>query len=364
MISCPCGKYDVGYIERSPVTGTVLQGGLVVLVSVFLFTLPLYLSDIYLTLANQIGISFIAALGLYFLTGCCGIINLGQAAFMCTGAISAVILCLKYDFSPWAALPCAILAGGVAGFIFGLSALRVKGFSLIVATLGAGVIVPELFRTEILPACDLPTTGLTVERLSIAGRTIDSPAEIFFTITLCAILVVLFTIFLSKGRIGRLFRSIRDNELTAAVGGVNVSHYKLLAFFICSFYAGFAGWLWVFWMPGVSSAQFPFTESVWYLAMIVIGGMESIFGILLGTIIVRGLGFLMGEHVVPWLIESAMPGGSLFGVLPSDIANRAGGIFPLILSIMFIVFLITARRGVAWWVEKGKLFYRLWPCFR
>jgi branched-chain amino acid transport system permease protein len=114
-------------------------------------------------------------------------------------------------------------------------------------------------------------------------------------------------------------------------------------------------------MPAVSTAQFPFTESVWYLAIVVIGGFGGIAGVFLGSIIVRSLGFLINESLIPLAIDWAMPGGMLFGVLPTDIANRAGGAFPFILAVMLILFLIFAPAGVIKWWEKLKMFYRCWP---
>jgi branched-chain amino acid transport system permease protein len=114
-------------------------------------------------------------------------------------------------------------------------------------------------------------------------------------------------------------------------------------------------------MPGISSSQFPFTESIWYLAMVVIGGMGSIMGVFIGAIVVRGLGFLIGENVVPWLTDLAAPGGALYGILPVNMYSRAGGVFPLLLSVVFILFLMYAPQGVAQWWGKFKLSYRFWP---
>jgi branched-chain amino acid transport system permease protein len=327
-----------------------------------LFTfLPLCLTDTYLTIANQIGISFIVALGLYFLTGCCGIINLGQAGFMCTGAFAASILVIKCGFSPWLSLPCAIVSSGLVGLIFGLPALRIKGFSLAVSTLAAGIVLPELLRVAILPSLGMPTLSLVVKSISIGGRVFDTQGEKYFIIMLFLVLLVFVVFNMSKLKAGRAFKSIRDNELAAEVGGVNVARYKLLAFVMCGLFAGIGGWLWAFWAPAVSYLQFPFSESIWYLAILVVGGMVSIPGIFIGSIIVRGINFLTGEHIVPWVCDLASPAGPFYEILPLNMVSRAGGIFPLLLGITVIVFILFAPGGVSQWGEKFKLFYRSWP---
>ncbi|MGB3903436.1 MAG: branched-chain amino acid ABC transporter permease, partial [Anaerolineae bacterium] len=152
---------------------------------------------------------------------------------------------------------------------------------------------------------------------------------------------------LVRSRVGRAFIAIRDNELAAEVMGVNLWAYKLLAFFIGCVYAGVAGSLLVHYFAFASPTQFPFIDSVWYLGMLIVGGMGSTAGAIFGAVSLR----LLDE-----LVTMVGP------ILSAVVAPQAAASLALISrGVVIMLFLILEPRGLAhrWEIIKG--YYRLWP---
>ena len=156
---------------------------------------------------------------------------------------------------------------------------------------------------------------------------------------------------LQRTRVGRAFIAIRDNDLAAEVMGINLFRYKLLAFFICSFYAGIAGSLWAYWMCAINVDHFTMGESIWYLGMVIIGGMGSIPGSVFGVCFIRIL-----DIIVKIL-------GPMIGqVVPAALATSASAALgPFIFGLVMLLLLIFEPRGLAHRWELFKSSYRLWP---
>jgi branched-chain amino acid transport system permease protein len=323
----------------------------------FLFTFPLYLSAELLTLMNLIGISIIVALGIHILTGCCGIINFGQAGFMCVGAYMMSILSAKLGWSFWMALPCAVLMAGMIGLLFGLISLKVKGLYLMVITLAAGIIIPMAIQVVILPAVGVSVAGMYGVYPSVGGRVFNTPEEVFFIIMAFMVLATFCAINLGRSRMVRTLKSLKDNDLASEVGGVDVSWYKLLAFFTCCLFAGLGGSLWVMYMPMLSLGQFSYAQSIWYLGMIIVGGMGSVSGVFMGAMVIRGIDFLITSRLVPWASGQVY----LLPYLPPWLIGHLTGVSPLLLSVFILLFLIFAPQGIVYWWNRFKGFYRVWP---
>ena len=262
----PCGTYDESYAQDMAIVRTRLQWILLIGGLIFLFSLPLFAGGRWLNLLNLIGISLIAVHGLNILTGYCGQISLGQAAFMAVGAYTSGVLTAKLGFSFWAALPCAALSAGIVGLIFGLPSLRVKGFYLAMATLAAQFIIPSLISHPLEGITEGIHT-LIVPPPKVGGIVCTSPQSMFYIIIPIAVVMTFFAKNLVRTGVGRAFVAIRDNDLAAEVQGVNVFGYKLLAFFICSAYAGVAGSLWAHWMRAINPDHFSLMDSIWYVGM-------------------------------------------------------------------------------------------------
>ena len=137
----PCGTFSENYAQDMAILRTRSHWVMLFVFLIFLFGCPLFLSDRILTILTIIGITTISVLGLSILNGYCGQISIGHAGFMAVGAYTSGVLCARLGWSFWAALPCAALAAGLVGVLFGLPSLKIKGFYLIMATIAAHFII-------------------------------------------------------------------------------------------------------------------------------------------------------------------------------------------------------------------------------
>lgn len=341
----PSGTFNQGYAQDMAIFRTRTHWVMLLALLIFLFTCPLFCSDRILTIMTIIGITVISVHGLNILTGYCGQISLGHAGFMAVGAYTSAVLTAKLDWSFWAALPCAALAAGIVGLLFGLPSLRIKGFYLIMATIAAHFIIIWVILQ--LYSVTGGGDGLAVPRPEIGGFVIKSKASYFYLVLIIACLGTFFAKNLVRTRVGRAFIAIRDNDLAAEVMGVNLLNYKLLAFFIGCVYAGVAGSLLVHYFAFATVDQFPFMNSVWYLGMLIVGGMGSTAGAIFGAVSLK----LLDE-----LVTIVGP------ILSAAVAPQAAASLGLIMrGLVIIIFLIFEPRGLAHRWQMVKAYYRLWP---
>jgi branched-chain amino acid transport system permease protein len=268
---------------------------------------------------------------------------------MAVGAYTSGILAAKAGFPFWATIPIAGIVSGLVGMVFGLPSLRVKGFYLAMATLSAQFIIPWLInhvRVDITGG----VFSLVVPPPKIGNILLNSQFKIFYLIMPIAVIMTFFARNLVRSGIGRAFIAIRDNDLAAEVMGINLYRYKLISFFICSLYAGVAGALWGYWMRAINTDHFTLMESVWYLGMIIVGGMGSTIGAVFGTIFVRFLEEL-ARDLAPLL-------GSIFPGLGAGVAMALN---PILFGVAILFFIIFEPRGLAHRWEIFKSYYRLWP---
>jgi branched-chain amino acid transport system permease protein len=344
-MSLPSGTFQESYAQDMAIFRTKTQWVLLAIALIFLFTIPQYASNSTLTLLTFIGITIISVHGLNILTGCCGQLSLGHTGFMMVGGYSMAILTSTLGWPFWVALPVAGLISGLVGIIFGLPSLKIKGFYLIMATVAAYFIIHWL----ILQFRGLTggTDGLSVPPASIFGWVIEGKAAYFYLVMIIACLATYLAKNIIRTRAGRAFIAIRDNDLAAEVIGVNLWVYKLQAFFIGCVFAGVAGALSVQYISFANVEQFPFINSVWYLGMMIVGGMGSTSGVIFGSIALKML-----EQVATKL-----------GPLLAEIVNpqAAVGLSLILPGIAIILFLIFEPRGIAHLWERIKNYYRLWP---
>lgn len=315
---------------------------------VLVFTMPLYSSNRTLTITTIMGITVISILGLQILTGYCGQISLGHAGFMAVGGYVSAILTAKLGWSFWAALPCGGLGAGIVGIIFGLPSLKIKGFYLIMATVAAHFIIIWVILQ--FQGVTGGADGLAVPRPEIGGLVIKSKASYFYLVMIIACIAVYLAKNIVRTRAGRAFVAIRDNDLAAEVMGVNLWIYKLTAFFIGCVFAGVAGALLVHYYAFVSTDSFPFMNSVWYLGMLIVGGMGSITGAIFGTVSLK----LLDELVTIF-------GPTLAAIFPAIAAQAAASLGLIMRGLVIIVFLIFEPRGLVHRWEITKMYYRRWP---
>jgi branched-chain amino acid transport system permease protein len=293
----------------------------------------------------------LSAMGLNFLTGYAGQLSLGHAAFMGVGAYGAVILYARYGIP---LLP-SLLGGGIiaalVGALFGLPALRIKGFYLAVSTLAAQFII-EWVMTHVKWIGGGVFATIDTPPLWVGSWLIDTPVEKYF---LTLVIVVGLTIFaknLVRSRVGRAWMAIRDRDIAAEIIGISLFRYKLLAFAVSSFYAGVAGGLMAFtYYAAANIEEFNLLLSFRLLGMIIIGGMGSVLGAFLGA----GFIVLLPIFINQVLVMIGKMAGRL--VTTDLLANTELMIF----GALIIFFLIVEPLGLARLWQTLKNYLRLWP---
>jgi branched-chain amino acid transport system permease protein len=344
-MSLPSGTFQESYAQDMAIFRTKTQWVLLAVFLIILFTLPQYISSSYLTVLIFIGITVISVHGLNILTGCCGQLSMGHTGFMMVGGYTLAIVSSRWGWPFWVALPAAGLMSGLVGIVFGLPSLKIKGFYLIMATVAAYFIIHWLILQ--FRGITGGTEGISVPTAVVFGYAIKGKAAYYYLVMAMACLATYLAKNIVRTRAGRAFIAIRDNDLAAEVMGVNQWVYKLQAFFIGCVFAGIAGALSVQYLAFANVEQFPFINSVWYLGMLIVGGMGSTSGVIFGSIALKLL-----EQVATRL-----------GPLLAEVVNpqAAVGLSLILPGIAIILFLIFEPRGIAHLWERIKTYYRLWP---
>ena len=316
-----------------------------VLFVIALAAFPFLASPFQLDLACQVFLASVGALSLMLLTGYAGQISLGHAGLMAAGAFTTGILARELNAPFWLALPASAITGIVLGFVFGLPSLRLRGLYLAVSTLALHFVVIYLggeYETK-----RGFSTGILIDPPSLAGIKL-SPRGWYFVLLIFAVAALLICINLLRSRSGRAWRAIHAKETVAEALGIGIARYKLLAFVISSSLTSVAGCLFAYYRGFVSIEAFDLFLSIQYIAMIIIGGMGSLLGALLGAVFVT---------LFPYAIER------LLQLLPN--AQRlAGDIFAVnyaAFGVVMILFLIFEPLGLVGIWRRIQNYFLLWP---
>jgi branched-chain amino acid transport system permease protein len=263
----------------SRIPRAVLYLGLVAL----LFVLPFFLNPYFTDVATLAGMYVALALGLNIIVGLSGLLVLGYIAFYAVGAYTYALLSVHYHVPFFLALPVGACLAFIFGILLGSPVLRLRGDYLAIVTLGFG----EMTRI-VLNNWDEVTGGpngvLGIARPAVFGLVLRQPIHYYFLILIFVVITVFIVIRLNDSRIGRALMAIREDEVAAQAMGVNVTLMKLLAFALGAALAGTVGVFFAAKMTFVSPESFTFMESVMILCMVVLGGMGSIPGVIVGAI--------------------------------------------------------------------------------
>jgi branched-chain amino acid transport system permease protein len=327
----------------------------------FLLTLPLYLPQYHFYLLNLILVHVILAVGLNILVGYTGQISLGHAGFFAIGAYGTALLILKLQLPFLLALPLAGFIAAFFGFILGLPALRLEGPYLSIATLGFGLTVLQIIghldffggRTGIqAPPLDLgiPQAGFSL--------ILEKDMSKYYLILFITVLLTIAARNIMKTRVGRAFTAIRDSDIAAEVIGVNLTTYKTLSFAISAFYAGIAGGLFGFVLGFFNPEPFNLILSIIFLVMIVVGGLGSISGAVMGAVLITWLQFSLLKNVkeMPYIGDFLVAVSNRW-LTVVGLENFASIILGLIM-IGIIIFEPLGMYGV--WLRMKK-YWRTWP---
>ena len=348
MARRPAGYFVREYGQELAVVNTRTQSILLVLLLVLLYVCPLFLGRTWISWLTSTSIFLIAALGLNITTGYTGQISIGQAAFMGFGAFAGAAMANHFDWPFLACLLFAGLMGAIIATVFSVACFRLKGFYLALVTLAAHVFLP--FVVLHLPRWTGGVDGLSLPLPSIGGLVFDTSQKWFYVVLTVAVLAVFAAKNLQRTRIGRAFIAIRDNDRAASAVGINVTMYKMLAFFVGAFFAGVAGYLLVSGYAHCDLAYFGFLDSIWLLGMLIVGGMGTTTGTIFGTLLLRLIYF--GTNQLAPSLVSAVP------FLPFRVAS---GALYILYGLVIIAFLVFEPRGMNHLWERFKNWYRYWP---
>ncbi|PYN20158.1 MAG: branched-chain amino acid ABC transporter permease [Candidatus Rokuibacteriota bacterium] len=312
---------------------------------VALLVLPRFASGFVLDLVSQAAFAAIGALALNVLTGLAGQISLGHAGFLAAGAFTTAALVERGLVSPLVTLPATALVGGVLGLVVGMPSLRLKGLYLALGTLAMHHVV--LYAAGEMQARAGGNTGFTIPPPRLGGLVFRGTVAWYYALVVLAALVLLLVVNLQRSRAGRAWMAIRDRDVAAASVGIDVARYKLSAFVWSSVVTALAGALFAYHRGFVSVEAFGFFVAVEYIAMIIIGGLGSALGAVLGAAFVTLL-----PYVIDALVAGVSPDAAQYYVFPAKF-----GAFGLLMAL----FLLFEPLGLVGIWRRVRNWFALWP---
>jgi branched-chain amino acid transport system permease protein len=320
----------------------------------FLALFPFLFKNYYVYVANYMAINVIVAIGLNILVGYTGQISLGHSGFFAIGAYGTLALMSKVGLPFVIALPAAALATAVFGFLIGLPALRLEGPYLSIATLGFGLTITRVIgRIEFFGG----RQGLHAPELTIGPWHLNTDRDFYYLLITLTVALTVAARNIIKTKVGRAFIAIRDADIAAETMGVNLMYYKTLAFAVSAFYTGLAGGLYAFVLRFIEPELFGLLMSILFLAMVVVGGLGSIFGAIAGACLLSYMdlelrNILSIPYVGVWLEALSKSYFSITGV--SNIQFIIYGL------IMVLIMLFEPLGLYGFWI-RTKIYWRTWP---
>src|SRR4030043_268129 len=366
----PCGVYHQYYKQDHAWWQTKFVWGKMIFLFITIFYLfPQYAGMYVISIANVVGYTILAAMGVQLLIGYCGQITLGHAAFIAVGAYTSSILMLQVKWPSFLvqaglvfpiSLIAAAVVAGLWSVLFGLPSAKVKGFYRYQSTMAAQFITVDFIITQYVSQVGGRGSYFSIPpgTIKIGPWVIDNDMKYYY---LAAVLVIFCTLVMAnllRSKIGRAWIAIRDNDIAAETMGVNIVLYKLLAFFVAGVFGGIAGAFWVTSLAAVSPEHFQFGWSLWLVGVILIGGVGSIHGTILGamfmTLIPEGLKFLIFILTQDPFLVDLMP------FLP-QLLEKFLFVKEAVFGLSIALFLIFEPNGISyrWWQIKN--YFNLWP---
>lgn len=284
---------------------------------VILFVLPRALGSYLSEVADLVGFYIVMALGLNVVVGFAGLLDLGYVAFFAIGAYTMAVLTtpelplVRGFVEPltfWQALPLAVLAALIWGVILGVPVLKTRGDYLAIITLGFGEIIRLLVLSDALKPVLGGAMGITgVSRPTSGAVVVDTPQEFYYLILIAILIAWFVTGRLKRSRLGRAWMAVREDEDVAAAMSINLVAYKLLAFATGATLAGLSGALFGSKLGSMVPASFNVLVSINVLAVLIVGGMGSLPGVIVGALVLIGLPELLREfNEFRWWVYGAV----------------------------------------------------------
>ena len=331
-------------------------------IGVLAFFIPqIVTDDFWLSILNYAGIFAIGAIGLNLLTGFTGQVSLGHAFFLGVGAYTAVILGGHHGQSLIVWIIGAGIVGGIIGGIVGPFALRLRGNYLAVVSLGLVFLGLHVFRnwesvtggpggTSV--SVPLKLGPLDFNQLDLFGYVYSRNQSFFYLIWALVALCLLLVKNVVRSRPGRAMQAVRDRDVSAEVIGVSLARYKVGAFVVSSALAAMAGAMFAAYQQYVQPDAWDLFLSIQFIAIIIVGGVGTVFGSVLGALAVGGLPRLIAHYSnsIPFVAQSAGQSGLSVSQL-----NQ------IIFGALIVVFLVLEPRGLAAVWLRTKAYFRSWP---
>lgn len=264
------------------------------LLLVAVFITPQFLSKYWNYAMGTVGIYILMGLGLNVVVGLAGLLDLGYVAFFAIGAYVAGLLTspapIALQIGFWPALVLAVVFAAFAGILLGFPVLRMRGDYLAIVTLGFGEIIRVLIRSDMMaPYLGGPQGIRDISGPSIFGLDMTGEKAYLYLIILGILLTIVFTNFLQNSRVGRAWMAMREDETVAQAMGINTLYYKLMAFATGAAFAGIGGALFAARNQYTGPADHTLMVSINVLCLLIVGGMGSIPGVIVGAFVLKGL---------------------------------------------------------------------------
>ena len=345
-----------------------MQAGIVALLVLY-YLAPNVLTEFQLDVGNRVGVLAIGAIGLNLLTGYTGQVSLGHAFFVGVGAYTAAHFGTEQEWPLFLWLPLAALFGGIIGAFIGPFALRLRGNYLAIITLGLLFVGLHVFDnwesvtgggagTSIAPPMEIGPLNFT--DLELGGAAYTRNASLWFLIWGLVGIVMLLARNLVRTRPGRALQAVRDRDIAAEIIGVSLGRYKVGAFAVSSMLAALSGGLYAvlqqYVAPNEFGGQLGLFLSIQFIAIIIVGGVGTLFGSILGALVVGAL---------PRLIES-LSGNVDLPLVSGDQGGREGiitvfSLNQMIFGLLIVIFLLFEPRGLAAVWLRIKAYFKSWP---
>lgn len=276
LLSSVFEPFEKGLTKR---TVYLTNSGLILI----LLALPVFLNNYYIDVLTLAGLYAVLALGLNVVIGLAGLLDLGYASFYAIGAYSYALLSTKAGVSFWFGIPIGGLSAALFGLLLGMITLRLRGDYLAIVTLGFIHII-HLILNNWDSLTGGPNGILGIKRPTIGSFVFNQPSHFYYLILAILFVTIIVVYRLNNSRIGRAWIAIREDEVAAEAVGIDTIRMKCLAFSIGAFWAGIAGVFFAGRFAFVSPESFTFMESILILSIVVIGGMGSIAGVIIGSL--------------------------------------------------------------------------------
>lgn len=353
----PAGDYRTTYQSDRTILPTFGSRAMLMFGVAVLCVLPLQIggvtlvSSYWLALIIQIAVYGIAALGLNILVGFTGQISLGHAAFFGFGAFMSAYLSGKLGIPVALSIPLAGVATGLLGVLVGLPAGRLKGLYLAIATLASQFVLQDFFGRAAWFTGG--AAGANAAPFNLFGLQLSGDRKYYFVVLFYLVVMYVMAANLMRTRDGRAMVAVRDHYLSAEIMGINLAKYRILAFGISSLYAGIGGALMAHYTGFVSGEAFDLLLSVNFLAMVIIGGLGSVMGSLLGTIFIL---------LLPEVMLAAVQKIQALGIGQGASFNEGlAYLKEMAIGLAIVLFLVFEPDGLAARWRKIKAYWKLYP---